>query len=133
MSEKDIQTTIMLALGKIRNLRVFRNHVGKGVTGRIIRGKSPGEWHVTNGRMTTFGLGPDTPDLVGWETITVTPAMVGQKIATIFFVEVKDLKGALSPGQRTFIEFARGMGCKVVVARSAEEAVAQIVTAELGL
>jgi len=133
MSENAIQSEIMIELGKIRNLRVFRNHCGRGVTGKILKGKAPGEWIVKNGRMTTFGLAPGTPDIVGWETVTITPEMVGKEVALILFVEVKDLKGSLSEGQLNFATLARSMGCKVIVARSAEEAVSQIVTAELGL
>ena len=131
MSEKLIQDQIMLEVGKLAHVRLFRNHTGKGVTGNIIKSKAPGEWLVKNGRMCTFGLSPDSPDTVGWETITVTPAMVGQKLAVMLMIEVKGVKGRLSPGQQNFITLARSMGCKVLVCRSAEEAVAGIVNGSL--
>lgn len=132
MSEKDIQTQILLALGKHPGVRLFRNNTGNGVTGsRYIRIDKPttvtlqaGDWVVRNGRRIQFGLCVGSGDLIGARQVN--------GMAQFLSVEVKD-KGKLSPEQENFLQFVRSFGGCGVVARSAEEAVSQIVTAELGL
>jgi hypothetical protein len=133
VSEKAIQTQILLALGKHPSVRLFRNNTGNGVTGsRYIRIDKPttvtlqaGDWVVKNGRRIQFGLQVGSGDLIGARQIN--------SIAQFLSVEVKDAKGRLTPDQENWLQFVRKFGGCGIVARSAEEAVSQIVTAELGL
>ncbi len=57
------------------------------------------------------GLQADgSSDLIGWKTITVTPEMVGSKIAVFVAAEVKTTTGAVRPEQRKFIEAVNKSG-----------------------
>jgi hypothetical protein len=60
------------------------------------------------------GLCKGSSDLIGWRSITVTPEMVGTKIAVFSAVEVKDGKGRPTKEQVHFINTlitAGGLGC----------------------
>jgi len=133
VSEKTIQSEIMLALGKIRSVRIFRNNTGNAIAGaRYIRidkpttvTLQPGDWIVKAGCRIQYGLCNGSSDLIGWRHINGA--------AQFLAVEVKAPKGAVSPEQENFLRVVRECGGCGIVARSAEEAVSQIVTAELGL
>ncbi len=133
MSEKKIQTEILLALGKHPGVRLFRNNTGNAVAGaRYIRIDKPttvtlqaGDWIVKHGNRIQFGLCVGSGDLIGARQVNGT--------AQFLSVEVKDMKGKLTPEQENWLRFVRSFGGCSIVARSAEEAVSQIVTAELGL
>jgi hypothetical protein len=63
------------------------------------------------------------PDLGGWTTVTVTPEMVGQRIAIAVQVEVKKPKrGKKGEHQKQFIAKAQEAGVRAGFARSVEEA-----------
>lgn len=131
MTEKTIQTEIMLAIGNGR-VRIFRNNVGNGVTGsKMTRIDKPctmslhaGDWVVRNGRRIQFGLCPGSSDLIGWRTVTITPDMVGKQLAVFTAVEVKASTGRPSDDQVNFIQSVRDAGGLAGVARTVDEAVA---------
>jgi hypothetical protein len=132
MSEKSIQNTIMLEVGKqCPRTRIFRNNTGKGVCGsryeRAARQETvtlnPGDWVVRNGRMVDFGLCHGAGDFVGWDSITITPSMAGLILAVFLSIEVKDAKGAVRPEQATWANNVRAAGGKAIIARSVEDAV----------
>ena len=50
------------------------------------------------------------PDLTGWETVVITPDMVGQKIAVFSVVEVKTGSLKLTDKQNRFKELILKMG-----------------------
>lgn len=133
MSEKDIQTQIMLAIGKHPKIRLWRNNNGNAIAGaRYIRIDKPttvtlqaGDWIVKHGSRIQYGLCVGSGDLIGMRQ--------QGPVAQFLSVEVKDTKGKLSPEQENWLRFVRSFGGCGIVARSAEEAVSQIVTAELGL
>jgi len=64
---------------------------------------------------------PGTSDLIGWESVEITPAMVGKRIAVFVAVEVKDLDEATEE-QLNFIEQVRAAGGLAGVAHDAAEA-----------
>ncbi len=76
-SETALQNEIRLELGKRSNVRMFRNNVG-----------------MING--VQFGLCVGSSDLIGFKSMTITPEMVGQKIAVFTALEVKTEKGKVS-------------------------------------
>ena len=64
---------------------------------------------------------PGTSDLIGWRSVVVTPAMVGQTIAVFAAVEVKD-QGRATKHQLNFIAQVQAAGGLAGVAHSIEEA-----------
>ena len=99
----------MLACGRGTS-RVFRNN--RGVA------EYPG------GRKVAYGVGPaGGSDLIGWASITITPEMVGQKVAIFTAIECKRSKGGKKEqDQKDFIAAVITAGGRAGFARSAEEA-----------
>jgi len=110
MSETAIQQRIRLALGKLRHVRMFRNNCGKLPDPRT-------------GRWVEFGVGnPGGGDLLGWRTVTVTPEMVGQRIAQFVSLEVKTATGRVRPEQERWRQAVEKAGGVAAVVRSVEDA-----------
>lgn len=114
-AETDLQQRIRLALGTQSDLRLFRNQVGQLPDPRT-------------GRPVQFGLARGSADLIGWRTVTITPEMVGQRIAVFTSIEVKTPTGRLTPAQSAWLGTVRGAGGIAGVARSVGAAF-EIVTA----
>lgn len=110
MSETAALQEIRLALGTLPSLRLFRNNVGvlRDHTGRAVR----------------FGLHPGSSDLIGWRSITITPDMVGQKVAVFTALEVKAPGGThkVTVEQHHFIQAVETAGGIAGVARSPAQA-----------
>jgi hypothetical protein len=107
MSEAAIQQDIRLALGQTPGLRVFRNNVG------AIKDR--------NNRLVRYGLCTGSADLIGWQSVVITPAMVGQRFARFVSIEVKTPSGRLSPEQETWQTAVQKAGGIAVVARSVDD------------
>ena len=75
-----------------------------------------------NGRPVQFGLAKGSSDLIGWTTRTITPDMVGQRIAVFTSIEVKTATGRLRPEQRQWLDAVAAAGGIAGVARSVEDA-----------
>jgi len=108
-AETTLQQQIRLAVGSRSELRLFRNSVGSLPDPRT-------------GRLVTFGLARGSADLIGWRTVTITPEMVGQRIAVFTSIEVKTPTGRLRPEQQAWLGVVRGAGGVAGVARSVEDA-----------
>ena len=74
-----------------------------------------------DGTITRYGLGVGTSDLIGWRTVTITPEMVGQKIAQFTAIEVKAKGTATTEPQAQFIETVRQAGGIAGIARTEKE------------
>lgn len=74
LTEKDVERTLILHASKC-GITMFKNNVGmyKDQRGNVIR----------------YGLCNGSSDLIGWTPVTVTPDMVGKKIAVFTAIEVK--------------------------------------------
>ena len=107
--ETDLQQRIRLALGTHPEARIFRNSVGSLPDPRT-------------GRLVTFGLARGSADLIGWRTITVTPDMVGARLAVFTSIEVKTPTGRLTPQQRHWLDAVHQAGGIAGVARSVGDA-----------
>ena len=107
MSESHIVADIRLAHSK-GSVRLLRNNVGA--------------LKDANGRLVQFGLGVGTSDLIGWMTVTVTPAMVCMKIAVFTCLEVKTKTGRPTQEQLDFIALVNNMGGNAAIVRSVDEA-----------
>jgi hypothetical protein len=103
VKEGNLMRRLMLALsGKAV---VFRNNQGVA--------------HYPDGSVVRYGLAnPGGSDLIGWTSRTVTPEMVGKKIAIFTAVEVKIATGRTSDAQRNFLQAVETAGGIAVVARS---------------
>jgi len=108
MNEMNRLRAIMLGLST-PGVRLFRNNCGalKDADGRLIR----------------FGVAnPGGSDLIGWRSLTVTPDMVGRKLAVFLAIEVKGERGKATDHHRNFITRVRADGGLAGVARSIDDA-----------
>jgi hypothetical protein len=108
MTEAELQARVMRGIGSRPDTRVFRNQVGV--------------YRLEDGRVIASGLCKGSGDLVGWQTIEVTPSMVGRRIAVFISLEIKTSKGRVSPEQINWANAVRKAGGRAGVARSLEEA-----------
>lgn len=108
MNETNRLRSIMLGLST-PGVRLFRNNCGalKDQDGRLIR----------------FGVAnPGGSDLIGWRSVTVTPDMVGQKIAVFLAIEVKGERGKTTDAQINFIGRVKADGGLAGIARCVDDA-----------
>lgn len=113
--ENEVQHSIRSECGSKPGVVLYRNNVGNAeyeVNGR--------KWRVP------YGLCEGASDLIGWRTVTVTPDMVGQKIAQFVAIEVKapgaKTKKARLEKQKLFVACVQNSGGRAGFARSLEEA-----------
>jgi hypothetical protein len=104
MTEANIQKQILLDVSVYPNIRLFRNNVGVLKDERGV----PVRYGVCN---------PGGSDLLGWTTKTITPQMVGHKVAVFTAVEVKGPKGHATAEQLNFISRVKQAGGIATVAR----------------
>lgn len=109
-SEARITSEVLRAIGKLPWLKVFRNNIGVA--------------KFANGQIVRYGVGPNgAGDYIGWEIITITPDMVGQKVARFTSVEMKDERGGrVSDEQRHWAEVVNASGGRAVILSSPAEA-----------
>lgn len=107
MSESSLMRSIQLCLSSL-GVRVLRNNVG------MLEDKQ--------GTKVRYGLCVGSSDLIGWYPVTITPEMVGKKIAIFTAVEVKTPTGRLTKEQVNFLDAIKSAGGIAFVSRSVEEA-----------
>ena len=107
--ETTIQQQIRLAVGTHTEVRLFRNQVGSLPDPRT-------------GRLVTFGLARGSADLIGWRTITVTPEMVGTRLAVFTSIEVKTPTGRVGSEQQAWLACVQQCGGIAGIARSIADA-----------
>lgn len=121
-AEARLEREILLDLGTVPDLCLYRNEVGQGhpaIIGRLIRQTLARRvdpeicrevLDILNRNRITYGLGVGSPDLVG--------AVAGVAIG----MELKTPTGRLSDEQTQYHEAARRRGCIVEVVRSVDDA-----------
>lgn len=107
MSEQVIQQRIRLACSR-GTTRLFRNNTGA--------------MRDERGQLVRFGLCPGSADLIGYRTVTITPDMVGQRVAVFAAVEVKAPTGRPTAEQTAFLEHVTAAGGLAGIARSVDDA-----------
>lgn len=129
MKESNIQRLIMLALSK-EGLTVFRNNTGVGYQGDAVRFNrtetirvNKGNVLIRNARMLHAGLTVGSSDIIGWQSINITPDMVGKRIAVFTAVEVKTPKGRISEAQKQFLDAVKNSGGIAEVMTSDEDVI----------
>lgn len=132
MSDHALLTRILLACSR-GPVRLFRNNVGVGWTGKLEKPSHPvqvtvypGDVVLRKARPLHAGLTEGSGDLIGWRTVTVTPEMVGQQLAVFVSLEGKEGTGRLSPAQRGWMTAVRMAGGIAAEVRSVEDAVAAV-------
>jgi len=127
-SESNIMRVIQLALSTA-GVKIFRNNNGQGWIGKSKLFNSAQTVNVKAGdvliqaaRPLHSGLCVGSSDLIGWKTITVTPEMVGTKIAVFIGCEVKNQSGRATKEQIAFINVLNESGGRGFIARNPEEA-----------
>lgn len=115
VKESNTQKLIMLAMSDHGSI-VWRNNTGvlKNEAGIPVR----------------FGLCRGSSDLICITPLKITQEMVGQTVGVFTAVEVKTKTGRVSPEQQTFINAVRSAGGIAGVARSVEDALELIRSAE---
>jgi hypothetical protein len=120
MSETDIRKAIQLALSR-GDTRLFRNNVGEAWAGRAHR-NADGAVVIPYASRVIYGLAPGSADLIGWRTITVTPDMVGSRLAVFASVEVKSGRGRYGHGQPEWCAAVQAAGGLAGFAKGPAEA-----------
>ena len=109
--ETPLMRRIMYALSRAGAI-VFRNNVGGTAT-------ASGGW-------VDYGLCKGSSDLIGWNTITITSAMVGQRVAVFLACEVKKPGAPLTTPQKNFIATVNEAGGIAFKADSEQDAVTKL-------
>jgi len=120
--ELNIQKSIMIAVSKLKVVRVFRNNVGTAWVGNVSP-TSDGGKYIKNARPLHAGLCKGSSDLIGWTTKEITPEMVGKKVAIFTALEIKTPTGKATPEQKTFLRVVKEAGGISGIARSEADAV----------
>jgi hypothetical protein len=108
-TEHEIQQRIRLACaGPGQEARLWRNNVGRLIDAQ--------------GRLVTFGLCPGSADLIGYVPVTITPEMVGMRLAVFAGVEVKRPGGRATSQQLQWLGAAQAAGGRAGIATSVDEA-----------
>lgn len=110
-------------------VRLFRNSVGRGWCGRETKFQNaqtvtvfPGDVLIRNARPLHAGLATGSADLIGLQSVTITPDMIGRTLAVFVSLEAKQGAGRLSREQKDWGEMVRQMGGVSVVVRCVEDA-----------
>lgn len=131
MKESTTQRAIWLAAAALSGVVLFRANSGRAWLGSgQPRRLQDGSVVLPGARPVALGLALASgdpvvgqSDLIGWRTITITPEMVGCKLAVFMSVECKREKGGrTSDAQRHWIDMVRRAGGIAGVANSPEAA-----------
>lgn len=107
--------------------RLWRRNVGMGWIGKATKFTAPQVVHVKPGDVLIRQARPfhngeaGQYDTWGFVVVTITPEMVGQKIAQHVEAEAKQGSGRESPEQIAWGEFVRASGGRAAVIRSLED------------
>lgn len=133
--ESKIQTDIRDKLSNGR-VRLFRNNVGQGLmishkhgfTAQAIIGKAIDLARSLGGhaQRIRFGLAVGSGDLIGYQTVVITPEMVGKQVAVFLSCEVKTEKGPVREEQYRWAAHINSVGGRAIIARSLEAARAEL-------
>lgn len=121
MNESNLTKTIMLAVGKLKNTKIFRNNTGMAWIGQRIPCKG-GDILLKEPRPLHAGLCVGSSDLIGWTKVKITPEMVGTSIAVFTAIEVKTKSGKITSEQLNFLREVRDSGGISGIARDTETA-----------
>jgi hypothetical protein len=118
---QDLMRRIRLKLGEqALHCRLFQNVRGLFWQGTV-KEQGPGWVTLVNPVRKETGLAPGSLDLIGWVTITITPDMVGQKIAVFTAGDAKVGRDKLSDLQANFARNVIEAGGRAAELRSEQD------------
>jgi hypothetical protein len=124
-TESELVRSIRKRLGRGLS-RIFRNNTGQAFFPKTQHGREMIQQMLRNGHLSRvkYGLVNGSSDLIGWDSIEITPDMVGQRLAVFVAVEAKRPGGGgrSTSSQRNFVKAVRAAGGRAGFARSVEEA-----------
>jgi hypothetical protein len=109
MSESNVQREAQIELAK-HGIKTFRNNVGVGWIGKLVRKNPDGSILLANARPLHAGLCKGSSDLIGYKSVIITQDMVGQRIAIFAAPEAKSTSGRLTEDQKNFIRVVQQDG-----------------------
>ena len=121
MSEHDIQNQIRLEISKYG--KFFRANVGEAWTGPEVVRTEGGGVYIPKAHRFNTGLPNGFSDVFGVVPVFITPEMLSQTIGVAAFLEIKSIRGRVSPEQENFLSVMKAAGCLVGVARNVDQAV----------
>jgi len=112
-----------------RGWRLFRNNVGQAWQGRVQTAYSSSTpkgieeiVEIVGARRVNYGLEKGSSDLIGWQTVRITPDMVGMRVAVFASVEVKSKSyRTLSADQKAWLKAVKKAGGIAHVVREMED------------
>ncbi len=119
MSESEHQRKVFINENSKKNTRVFRNNVGFGWCGKVLK-KFGACVTLVNASPVKFGLCPGSADLIGLEKIEITLEMVGKKIGRFVAIECKSKTGVQKTEQEDFQSIVEKLGGKYILSRKGE-------------
>lgn len=120
MNAADLHRRILLSLST-GDVRLFRNNTGLGWVGAVRHGPG-GLVIIEHARPLHAGLCEGSADLIGWRSVTITPKMVGARVAVFAAVEAKTGSGRLTDQQEAFLLAVAKHGGLAGMATSVQEA-----------
>lgn len=125
-----LMNRIMLALSEAGRT-VWRNTTAQGWAGKSIALQRGDVYRAKGGERVVFdaypikaGLCVGSGDIIGIDSVVITPEMVGQRVAVFCSWEVKSGTGRATKEQINFAKFVRNAGGVAEVVRNEQEAVA---------
>jgi hypothetical protein len=106
---------ILLAAPKY-GARLFRRNTGVAWTGNKITKNADGSITIHDPRPFQAGVKGQS-DAYGWVTVTVTPDMVGERVAVHVEAEAKTGSGRLTPEQSSWLDTVQKAGGRAGVVR----------------
>lgn len=123
MNEADFMRRCMKRATEL-GARLWRNNVGQAWVGKAEQFKraatvqvQPGDVLIRQGRPFKAGA-VGMSDLIGFMPVTVTPEMVGQRLAVYAAVETKSERGRATSEQLAFITLVNRFGGRAGVCRT---------------
>lgn len=110
-----------IRLGLLGKATMFRNNVGTAWIGDATKLKD-GSILIRNPRILHAGLCAGSSDLIGWRSLTITPEMVGGRIAVFAALEVKSKTGRATAGQKNFCDRVIQAGGLAGIVKSLDDA-----------
>jgi hypothetical protein len=109
MAEKELKIINERLVNPVDGEMLFRSNSGIGWQGKI--GTDPrSKKHILTSLRPFRAMPEGWPDLTGWQTIEITPDMIGKKIAVFKGVEVKTKNVHLSKQQKAVKKWIEDSG-----------------------
>lgn len=122
-TEATILARIRRALGTLPGVRLFRNDCGTAWAGEVVKhDRATRTVTLRNAQRISYGLQPGSGDLIGWQSIEITPSMVGERVALFVSIEVKGKRGRMGPKQQNWLNAVLDAGGNAGIAKSEQDA-----------